>query len=70
MSNPSQIQCSSILDQLSGVSKTSAQLEVSQELLHITAVHLPGEGSQLLTTKNSPSFPAWTHGRLCEAMQT
>lgn len=68
MSNPRQIQCGgSILDQLPSVSKTSALLEVSQESLRISAVHLPGEGSQLLTTKGSPSFPAWTHGRLCEA---
>lgn len=69
MSNPSQIKCGSILDQLPGISKASAQLEVSQESLHITAVHLPGEGSPLLTAKGSPYFPTWTHGRLCEAMQ-
>lgn len=69
MSKPSWIKCSSILSQLPGISETSAQLEVSQESLHITAVRLSGEGSQLPATKGSPSFPAWTHGRLCEAMQ-
>lgn len=52
----SQIKCSSILARLPGVSETSAQLEMSQESLHITAVHLPGEGSQLLTMKGSPFF--------------
>lgn len=36
-------------------------MEVSQESLHITAVHLSREGS--------PSFSAWTYGRLHEAMQ-
>lgn len=60
MSNPSKIQCSSILAQLPGVSKTSAQLEESQESGHVTAVRVPGEGSQLLTTKGFPSFPSWT----------
>lgn len=65
----SQIKCSSILARLPGVSETSAQLEMSQESLHITAVHLPGEGSQLLTMKGSPFFLPGPMVGLCEAMQ-